>query len=157
MIRGIHHVGLHTPNMQRMLDFYEVGLGFEKKFDGEWRDSEGLDQVLDLENSAGRVVVLNAGNLHIELFEYSSPAPRVAEPLRACDYGYTHIGLDVTDVDAAWERLSELGITFRRRPVDLGPVKLIYGRDPDGNLIEIQEFIDQDHPTAFKNLRMPVE
>ena len=157
MIRGIHHVGLHTPNMERMLEFYNKGLGFEIKFDGDWADSAGLDHVLRLDDTAGRVVVLNAGNLHIELFQYVKPAPKEAEPLRACDYGYTHIGLDVTDVDAAWERLSALGIRFERRPVDLGPVKLIYGKDPDGNLLEIQEFLEEDHPTAFKNLRMPAD
>lgn len=154
MIRGIHHVGLHTRNMRRMLDFYHKGLGFEVVYDGEWRDNEHVDNIVDVKNSAGRVVVLRAGNLHIELLEYSAPAPRVAEPLRASDHGYTHICFDVTDADAAWERLSKLGMTFPRRPVDVGVVKLVYGRDPDGNHIEIQEIVDQDQPMAFKNLRV---
>ena len=156
MIRGIHHIGLHSRNIERMLRFYRDGLGFALKFDGNWQDNVDLDHVLGLQGSAGRVVVLNAGNLHLELFEFSAPEPRDAPPLRACDFGYTHIGLDVTDVDAAWDQLSALGITFDRRPVDLGPVKLIYGKDPDGNLLEIQEFIDKDHPTHFNNLKMPV-
>jgi glyoxylase I family protein len=154
MIRGIHHIGLHTPNIQRMLDFYHTGLGFEILYEMEWRDSEAIDDVVDLKKSAGRVVYLRAGNVHIELLEYSAPPPRVAEPLRPCDYGYTHICFDVTDADAVWERMSKLGITFPRRPVDAGLVKLIYGKDPDGNLIEIQEIVAQDERIAFKNLKV---
>jgi catechol 2,3-dioxygenase-like lactoylglutathione lyase family enzyme len=143
--------------MERMLEFYCTGLAFQILSDGAWRDNQRADDVVGLTKSAARVVMINAGNILIELFEYSAPHPKTAEPLTPSDYGYTHICFDVTDAEAEWERLSHLGMTFSRRPVDLGFIKCIYGKDPDGNIIEIMEVVDQDHPTAFKNLKIRVE
>ena len=38
------------------------------------------------------------------------------------------------------KRLKTLGMTFGQpAPIDVGHVKSIYGRDPEGNLIEIQQ------------------
>ena len=68
MIRGIHHVGLHTPNMERMLEFYNKGLGFEIKFDGDWADSAGLDHVLGLDEGSvldGRMRVRGVEGLRV--------------------------------------------------------------------------------------------
>jgi hypothetical protein len=47
----------------------------------------------------------------------------------------------VSDIDRECERLRALGMTFghHRSPVDAGHVKTLYGKDPEGNVIEIQE------------------
>lgn len=55
------------------------------------------------------------------------------------------------------ERLSKLGMNFDRahgrgRPVDVSIVKAIYGRDPEGNLIEIQETLPG---CTFEARRLP--
>lgn len=141
MIRGIHHVALHTPNLARIVGFYREVLGFQPV--GEevrWEKNALIDQVIGLENSAGRSIMLRAGNCYLEVFEYTSPAAREGQPLRPCDHGYTHFALDVTDIEAEYERLKAAGMVFMRdRPGEFEQLKAVYGKDPDGNIIEIQE------------------
>ncbi|MBL8267090.1 VOC family protein [Steroidobacter sp.] len=141
MIRGIHHVAVHVNNLDRMVDFYRQAFGFEVLDDGfSWRDSEMLDQILDVPGSAGRGVMLRAGTCYLELFEFASPAPESSRPLRPFDKGYTHFCVDVTDIEQEYHRLISLGMTFgKRTPIDVGHVKTLYGRDPENNVIEIQE------------------
>jgi hypothetical protein len=51
--------------------------------------------------------------------------------------------VDATDIEEEYTRLKGLGMTFSQpAPIDVGHVKTIYGRDPEGNLIEIQQTAD---------------
>ena len=54
--------------------------------------------------------------------------------------------LDVTDIEKEYNRLLDNGVEFHSAPKDFGQVKATYGRDCDGNIFEIQEIIDQNHP-----------
>ena len=94
--------------------------------------------------------MLRAGNTYLELFEYESPPPATGDPERpVCDHGITHIALDVRDTDAECERLSAAGMHFHCPPLDLGLAKATYGRDPDGNVVELQEILTDDSPMAL--------
>ena len=53
------------------------------------------------------------------------------------------------DIDAEYERLQAAGMLFHCPPVDYGTVKTTYGRDPDGNVIELQEIKSPDDPLAL--------
>jgi len=151
MIRGIHHTAISTPDIQRALGFYRDLLGFEVVVDFAWpRGSELADQITGLRDSASKAAMLRAGNAYIELFEYESPPPRPGDPERpVCDHGITHFALDVRDIEAEYERLSAAGMRFHCPPRDLGTVKATYGRDPDGNVIELQEILADDAPMAL--------
>jgi catechol 2,3-dioxygenase-like lactoylglutathione lyase family enzyme len=139
MIRGIHHVALHTADLDAMLAFYVGVIGFVEVARAEWDGVPLIDEVIGVPGSAARQAMLRAGNCYLELFEYSRPAPREAGPARPNVRGYTHLCLDVTDIEAEWERLTAAGVRFTRRPGDFGEVKAVYGRDPEGNVVEIQE------------------
>ena len=67
--------------------------------------------------------------------------------------GWRHIGLDVVDIDKVYERMCAAGGTFHAPPQDLGSLKAVYGRDPDGNLIEVMELLGEDHPMELKALK----
>jgi glyoxylase I family protein len=141
MIRGIHHVAVHVRDLDRMMKFYKEGFGFDlvgEQF--SWRENEFVDRIVDVPNSAARGAMLQAGTCYMELFEYSAPAPDVTRPLQPYDKGYTHFCVDVTDIEQEYERLKGLGMSFSQPgPIDMGHVKTIYGRDPEGNLVEIQQ------------------
>ena len=141
MIRGIHHIAINTANFDRMLAFYTEVLGFERAApESGWRDAPAVDQIIGLDGSSSKVQLLKAGNCYLELFAYSKPPARGDNPLRPCDHGYTHFALDVTDIDAEHKRLVAAGMEFvHHEPGVFGPIKGLYGRDPDGNIIEIQE------------------
>jgi catechol 2,3-dioxygenase-like lactoylglutathione lyase family enzyme len=144
MIRGIHHIAMRAHDFDRMLAFYQDAFGFTPIAPvSEWKNSPMIDSIIGLKGSAARTVMLKAGTCFIELFEYFAPAPRDNPPLRPQDFGYTHFCVDVTDIDAEYKRLQALGMTFAHpAPVDAGDVKTVYGRDPEGNLIEIQQVAD---------------
>ena len=57
-----------------------------------------------------------------------------------CDHGITHLCLEVDDIEAEHTRLSAAGMRFHHAPVQNDGAKMTYGRDPDGNVIELIEF-----------------
>ena len=152
MIHGIHHVAVSTPDAERMLRFYRDLLGFEVLYDQSWPPGTAIaDRVTGLEDCSARQIMLRSGNAYFELFDYATPAPKPGNPQRAvCDHGITHLCLDVTDLDAEYERLSGAGVAFHSPPQDLGAgVRTTYGRDPDGNVVELQELSSADHRYAL--------
>jgi catechol 2,3-dioxygenase-like lactoylglutathione lyase family enzyme len=153
MIRGIHHTAISTGNLDRALAFYRDLLGFRVLFEFGWPAGTDIaDKITGLEQSSARAVMLQAGNAIIELFQYASPTPRPGNPQRpVADHGITHICLDVTDLDAEYARLKTAGMTFHCPPQDIGmDLRTTYGRDPDGNVIELQEVLNQESPIALR-------
>ncbi len=146
MIKGIHHVAISTPDLEATVKFFTEALGAKLVMESEWpKGSALIDNIIGMEDSAARQAMLRLGNAHIEVFEYSSPTPRPVDPNRpACDHGYTHFCLDVEDIDAEVERLEQYGMTFFAKPPpaeELGGIRAVYGRGPDGNIIELQELM----------------
>jgi catechol 2,3-dioxygenase-like lactoylglutathione lyase family enzyme len=153
MIRGIHHTAISTANLDRALAFYRDLMGFRVIFEFGWpAGTEVADQITGLKGSSARAVMLQTGNALIELFQYETPKPHSSDRRRpVSDHGITHICLDVTDLDTEYERLVAAGMTFHCPPQHIGMgIKTTYGRDPDGNVIELQEVLSQDSPIALK-------
>ena len=142
MIRGIHHVGINCRDIEMMTRFYREAFGFAP-VDPEgfaWADEPIMDRIVDVPGSASKGVMLRAGTTYLELFQYSAPPPRSDTPLRPYDHGYTHFCVDVTDIEADMEHLKRCGMSFTDREfVDVGHVKTLYGYDPEGNVIEVQQ------------------
>jgi glyoxylase I family protein len=99
-----------------------------------------MDHIVDVKGSASKGVMLRAGTCYLELFEYSAPPPQSPDPKRPNDRGYTHFCVDVTEMEKDIVFLQQCGMTFNERDfVDVGHVKTIYGYDPEGNVIEVQQ------------------
>ena len=147
MIKGIHHVGISTPDLDRICCFYRDVVGFEPV--GEefaWEPDTDIgklcDTVVGLKGSSARSIMLKKADMIIEFFEYRRPEPKPRDPeTRVCDHGYTHICLQVEDIDHEYERLKSLGMIFHAAPPpgDPGGLRAIYGKDPDGNVVELME------------------
>ena len=75
---------------------------------------------------------------------------RSPNPLNRCDHGITHICLDVADIDAEYEWLKSAGMTLHCPPQGMGGLRATYGRDPDGNVVELFEVTDAASPMALK-------
>lgn len=148
MIRGAHHVAISTPNLERLLGFYRDLMGFQEVQRTTWEPGvEAIDQVMSLKNAAAAQVMLKGANICIELFEFKSPDPEPMDPRRpVCNHGHTHICFDVVNINEVYERLLAAGVEFHCPPQDFGPVRATYGRDPDGNVFEIQELMEADDP-----------
>jgi catechol 2,3-dioxygenase-like lactoylglutathione lyase family enzyme len=157
MIRGIHHTSISTQNFDRLVHFYRniIGLEYVASYDrdADSPDKEKLDKIVGLKGSTTRTALLRAGNTHVEISQYLSPKGSEGNPeRRACDAGLTHVSFDVVDVFSEYERLRRAGVKFHTEPETVGTFRATYGRDPDGNIFELQEVMDPTHPVALTNL-----
>jgi catechol 2,3-dioxygenase-like lactoylglutathione lyase family enzyme len=140
MIEGLHHVGISVTNLDKAIEFYT------KMFDMELAASFPFggplySQVMGLDNAHGRMGVVRKGSLMLELFEFANPSPARKDPNYSVgDRGISHFGIEVTDIEAVYERLVAAGTRFHC-PVVTFPrgVKATYGRDQDGNVFELLE------------------
>ncbi len=142
MIVGIHHVAISVPDLEKAAEFYVGLLGFEEVQATSWdRNFPEGDAAIGLKDTAASMKMLKGGNAYIELWEYANPAPKEKpNDYPPSDHGIAHFALQVKDIDAEYERLSEGGMRFAGPPVHFeGNSAAIYGRDPFGNIIEIYE------------------
>ena len=142
LIRGIHHTAISTRNLTKSMVFYRDILGFKEVIPFDWDQGNLIaDKVTGLKNSSARSVMLKAGNTCIELFEFINPSPKETDVnRRVCDYGISHIALEVDDIDVVYTHLAKSGMKFNCPPQELGNgIKVTYGKDPDGNVVELVE------------------
>ncbi|MGI9324791.1 MAG: VOC family protein [Pseudomonadales bacterium] len=154
MIRGMHHVAVSTPNLERTVTFYRDVIGAEVVYEGGWEaGSEVIDTIVGLSGSHAKQAMLKLGNAYLEFFEYVTPPGNPIDPNYGVNHhGYTHFCLDVKDIDIEYERLKAAGVRFNCPPPKFegGKLRATYGRDPDGNVIEIQEILDPEHDFALE-------
>ena len=153
MIIGFHHPGISTPDLDRAVAFYCEHLGFEVVKEMNWsKGSEAADTLHRLKDSAGRAALLRLApgddeedprraEVMVEFLEFESPEPASLDPnRRLCESGIAHMCFVVDDCQADYERLVAAGMDFHCPPMTAPTgAKLTYGRDPDGNIIELLE------------------
>ena len=131
-ITGIAHVGIRVHDLARSRAFYE-DLGFVFV-----AGPLGPEPVAILRHPSG--VLLN-----LILNARDADAPNVLMDGQDKHPGYTHVALAVDDVRAAAAALAERGIALSGGPITFpGGVTAIFIRDPDRNVIEL----NQESPAA---------
>jgi catechol 2,3-dioxygenase-like lactoylglutathione lyase family enzyme len=107
--------------------------------------------MLDLPGVGFSAALIRLGRTMIEVFEFSAPEPARAEGRRrVCDHGLTHLCLQVDDLTKEYDRLMAAGMVFHCVPQTGSGARFVYGRDPDGNAIELIEFEGEDNPLAAR-------
>ncbi len=141
--KGIHHVAISVPSLAEAKVFYVDKLGFPVADEEHIPSSAEGDKVTALDSADCHVLMVKAGNLFLEIFEFHQPEPLAQDNRRVCDHGYTHIAFEVEDVHAAYVFLEQAGVQWHHTPIDAGEGYLMtYGRDPFGNVIEIQQLVE---------------
>jgi catechol 2,3-dioxygenase-like lactoylglutathione lyase family enzyme len=121
MIGGLDHLVLTVRDLDATVRFYVDGLGMELREFGDGRKALHF---------GGQKI-----NLHLAGHEFepkaAHPAPGSADLCFLTEWPLAEIG----------ERLAALGHPIIEGPVArtgaTGPIRSIYARDPDGNLIEV--------------------
>ncbi len=146
MIKGFHHAAISTPDLDRCLDFYTNIIGGEVVDKFGWDAGQPLaDKITGVENSAAKVAVVKVGETFLEVFEFTSPDQEQRTGPRPVHlHGITHICLEVTDMESEFQRLSAAGVAFNTEPNKQDDRSMVYGRDPDGNVIELLEFLHDE-------------
>ncbi|MFQ5467542.1 MAG: VOC family protein [Kiloniellaceae bacterium] len=125
-LEGLDHLVLTVRDMEATCGFYETVLGMRREAFGNGR------------------VALRFGRQKINLHPYPSPVEIVAADPRPGTADLCFIAeTPLADVVA---HLTARGIPIEAGPVErtgaTGPIRSVYIRDPDGNLIEIANPLD---------------
>jgi catechol 2,3-dioxygenase-like lactoylglutathione lyase family enzyme len=142
MIAGLHHASITTADRDRLVAFYRDIMGFELVLESAWNGGNPVaDAIFGLKGSAVKMAMLRTANAYLEIFEFDNPVGRAGDPDRpVCDAGITHICLSVSDIDGEYARLTAAGMRFHCPPQPASGIgRATYGRDPDGNIIELLE------------------
>jgi catechol 2,3-dioxygenase-like lactoylglutathione lyase family enzyme len=140
MIKGMNHVGISVASLDRSIAFYRDVLGMRVMVEAPF-DGEQYEKILALKGAKGRAVLLRVCDMQIELFEFSCPLPKRADPnYPVCNHGISHFCIEVTEIEREYERMKAAGVSFHCAPIEFfGKAKAAYGRDPDGNVFELWE------------------
>jgi len=155
-IKGIHHLAISVPDLAKARDFYCGVLGFELAEEFDFGPDEESDRVTRVKGAQADVLMLRAGNMHLEIFEFKNKGVNAQDGDRpVCDHGYTHFALEVDgDIQAIYETLEQAGVKWHSPVVgdlEVEGYSVTYGRDPFGNVIEIQK-LAESNPGHFRHL-----
>jgi catechol 2,3-dioxygenase-like lactoylglutathione lyase family enzyme len=134
------HIGLCVSDVERSLRFYCDGLGFERaeNYDLEESMFDGLGRALEVDAPVQlRSQMITRGQWKIELLGFAQPevvgAPSAARNM----LGFTHLSLDVDDVDSVANLLVELGGTILESTRARLGFDVLFVADPDGTRVEL--------------------
>lgn len=132
-----HHLALCVDDFDRALRFYVNFLGFEMEGEMDQRDEAPLGEVVGLPGAVIRWAMLHHGSFRVELFKYYKPEGR-KQPCRQCDVGYTHMAMEVANVDSVYEQAMAAGYQALSSPRSLrgGRSRVFYLCEPEGLVTE---------------------
>jgi len=117
-----HHVSLLVASADVSAAFYGGLFGF---IEALRHDGDDGKVVVHLRQPATRAV--------IELIQDGGRAPPATE--------HVHLGFGVADLDRFEARLRELGAPLARERITIGAERMIFLRDPDHYLIEVNDHL----------------
>ena len=142
------HVNLIAKDWKRLARFYIDVFGCEpvppeRSLSGKW-----LDDATGIENAEIKGVHLKLPGFKdnsptLEIFQYNSSPAGVSKAINTPGFG--HIAFYVKDVKAAFKKLlhhggGKLGELVVKKIPDAGIVTFVYAKDPEGNVIELQNW-----------------
>jgi catechol 2,3-dioxygenase-like lactoylglutathione lyase family enzyme len=130
-----HHVGITVTDLERAVAFYRDTFDFDvlTRFAVA---GEAFETGVGVPEASADFVHLDAGSCRIELVEYDREGTdrrggSVGDP------GAKHVGLAVEDLDAFYAGLDEEVETISEPQTTESGTRILFVRDPDGNLIEV--------------------
>ncbi len=121
MIKGIEHIGLCAVDPGGLAEWYVKALGFK------------IVRALE-EHRTYFIRAQNGGMLEIY------PAKHATDPADNVHRGLRHIALTASDLDAEIACLRSAGVAVPEDTIVMTPeMKLVFFRDPEGNLLHLVE------------------
>jgi glyoxylase I family protein len=131
VFKRIDHVELVTREPERAVRFYTEVLGFAVR---------RRDRVAPTPMGPLDLVYLDLGGTTVELMTYPEASP--AAPQEGEKLGYRMIALEVENMDRALALLKDKGIVPSWGPVRRPTYARAEIRDPDGNPIELRQWLE---------------
>ena len=142
------HTNLIARDWKRLVRFYKDVFGCEPK--GPERDMSGtwLHDVTSLRNAHLTGIHLRLPGYGddgptLEIFSYDELVQRGAPVANQC--GFAHVAFAVDDVDQALQAViaaggGAVGRVATTEVDGVGLLRVVYARDPEGNIVELQKW-----------------
>ncbi len=151
MINRIAHVGLTVTDIDVSKKFYGDILGL--KYQGMMiMEGKETDILFGFKNAKAKVAYFNGSDLintpPVELIEFvDNPAQKDKPDLHKTSI--SELCFYVDNIDEVYKQLSEKGVEFLSKPQffdftadGFGKSKAVYLKDPDGNILEFMEAME---------------
>jgi catechol 2,3-dioxygenase len=135
-VKRASHVSIAVSDMERSIAFYRDVLGWKQVFDTRL-DPKALEELVGVPGASGRACGGVLGGLRVELMclDYlprTPPAPGL---------GLRVLSLEVDDADAAYRAVRQHGAATLSSPVDVHGTRMFFLLDPDGQGIEMCQYL----------------
>jgi catechol 2,3-dioxygenase-like lactoylglutathione lyase family enzyme len=153
-VNAVHAVYAHTCivalDWRRLATFYERVFGCERLDPERYNCGEWVDRLTGLRNVRVSGVHLrlpvpnaNPSGPTLEILQFDEPADRV--PARIHRPGLAHLAFRVDDILKARDGVlahggSEVGELVTAEIAGAGTAQLVYLADPEGNIVELQQW-----------------
>jgi catechol 2,3-dioxygenase-like lactoylglutathione lyase family enzyme len=129
MTLSIHHIAINTAAPERLAALYGEAVGFLPV------------------DCPGSVQWIAAPNAFVAIHKAKLRTPDRAKNPTVSDQGIGHFCIQSGDGPATWAALAKAGVAFNAEMTSLGGDYLYaYGRDPEGNLIEVEGMMVDPEP-----------
>jgi len=132
-----HHYGITVSDLEASVAFYRDVLDLEVLAEFAV-GGEAFATGVDVPGASAEFVHLDAGDARIELVSYE-PTGESQTNGSLNEPGATHLGLAVDDLNGVYEGLSDDVPTLSEPQTTESGTKILFVRDPDGNLVELLE------------------
>ncbi len=142
-IVGTNHTSFTVRDLDRAIALFVDGLGFELLSRAP-RDPTAIERITGIPGARVTIAFVQGPAHRVELVAYDAPADKAYAAPRACDTGFSHLALDVDDMDAALSVAAEHGLSAIGEVyvIDQGPNagrRVGYFRDDNGLTLEFLE------------------
>ncbi len=124
MTYSFHHVHLVCRDLEKMIDFFVEVIGAKLVKRRKFGNAEGA--ALDLQGIGINLRIAREGE-------------ETRDNLTQSTYGYDHIGLQVEDVQAAYDDLTNRGYYFLTPPTKSVGVMIAFFKGPENITIELMQ------------------
>jgi catechol 2,3-dioxygenase-like lactoylglutathione lyase family enzyme len=128
--------------MERSVAFYQDILGMKVVWDsveaGVAFKGPETDNLTGCPGTELHIVFLGINEKLIELIAYTPTGKPLVEN-KASDTGSAHVCFETENIQALYERLAANEARLHCAPQNMGGVKVMYFRDPDGIILEAME------------------
>lgn len=147
----VEKVTITVNDLDVSVPFYENLLGFQKIDENEY-SGKVLNRLMGIKNPklSVKTVTLRLGDEQIELqeFEHEKEVNQIPIDSKSNDLWFQHIAIVVSDMDKAYKKLYEYGVTHVSTAPQTLPeyitaaagIKAFYFQDPDRHVLELIYF-----------------
>ncbi len=129
-------MSIAVSNMERSIAFYREVFGWQQLFD-EHMEGDAFEVLTGVAGAAGQACGGRIGSLRVELMHFNFMPDVPATP----GLGLRVLSMEVVDAHAAHAELVARGVPVSGPPVEVFGVHMFFVIDPDGQGIEMCEYV----------------